>query len=67
MAEERANAFIAQEDVAGASSVTQQDVAVYVATLSRDLKRMAERHDLATLAYLLEIVHLEASRNSGKR
>lgn len=67
MAEERANAFIAREDVADASSVSQQDVAAYVATLARDLKRLVERHDLATLTYLLELVQMEAARNSGKR
>lgn len=67
MAEERANAFIAREDVADASSASQQDVAAYVATLARDLKRMVERHDLMTLTYLLELVQMEASRNSGKR
>jgi hypothetical protein len=67
MAEERANAFIARDDVADASSASQQDVAAYVATLARDLKRLVERHDLATLTYLLELVQMEAARNSGKR
>lgn len=67
MAEERAHTFIAREDVDAAASASQQDVAAYVATLARDLKRLVERHDLATLTYLLELVQLEAVRNSGKR
>lgn len=67
MAKERANAFIAREDVAVASSASQQDVAAYVATLARDLKRMVERHDLATLTYLLELVRMEAEKNRRVR
>ncbi len=66
MADESASAFIARAgDTVSAAS--QEDVAAYVATLARDLKRMVERHDLATLTYLLELVQLEAAKNSGDK
>jgi hypothetical protein len=67
MAEKNAHAFVAREEQPVASAPSQEDVAAYVATLARDLKRMVERHDLATLTYLLELVQMEASRNSPKR
>lgn len=40
-------------------------VASYVAALSSDLATMARRNGLDTLAYLLEMVRLEAESMSG--
>lgn len=67
MADHNAHAYVAREQATEAATASQQEVAAYVATLARDLKRMAERHDLAALAYLLELVQMEAAKNSGKR
>jgi hypothetical protein len=45
----------------------QEEVAAYVASLARELKVLVERHDLAALAYLLDLVRLEAEeRANGK-
>ncbi len=55
------------DDVASTESASQEDVAAYVATLARDLKRLVARHDLATLTYLLEIVQLEAQKTAGRK
>ena len=41
------------------------EVAGYVATLSADLATMARGHGLDALAYLLEMVRLEAENASG--
>lgn len=38
-----------------------EDVAAYVETMARELKGMVERHGLPTLAYLLDLVRLEAA------
>lgn len=44
-----------------------EEVAAYVATLARELKALVERHDLSALAYLLDLVRLEAEeRSNGK-
>jgi len=44
-----------------------EEVAAYVATMARELKVLVERHDLAALAYLLDLVRLEAEeRSNGK-
>jgi hypothetical protein len=49
------------------ASVQSEDVAAYVATLARELKVLVERHDLSALAYLLDLVRLEAEeRADGK-
>ena len=66
MADNSVKGFVAREEVAGAITASQQDVAAYVATLARDLKRMVERHNnLETLTHLLELVELESLRNSN--
>jgi hypothetical protein len=36
------------------------EVAAYVASMARELKVMAVRHDLSVLAYLLDLVRMEA-------
>jgi hypothetical protein len=41
------------------------EVANYVATLSADLATMARGHGLQALAYLLDMVRLEAENASG--
>jgi hypothetical protein len=37
-----------------------EEVAAYVATMARELKTMAAQHDLSVLAYLLDLVRMEA-------
>jgi hypothetical protein len=44
-----------------------EEVAAYVATLARELKVLVERHDLAALAYLLDLVRLEAEERSASK
>jgi hypothetical protein len=45
-----------------------EEVAAYVATMARELKVMAARHDLSVLAYLLDLVRMEAeARAEGGR
>ncbi len=41
-----------------------EQVAIYVADLARQLKQMAERHDMPELAYLLDLVRAEAELKS---
>jgi len=44
-----------------------EQVADYVADLARQLKMLAERHDLPELAYLLDLVRAEAELKSRPR
>ncbi len=41
-----------------------EQVAIYVADLAKQLKQMAERHDMPELAYLLDLVRAEAELKS---
>ncbi|NVO14729.1 MAG: hypothetical protein HXX10_11890 [Rhodoplanes sp.] len=43
---------------------TPQSVAAYIADLTGDLARIARRHGLQTLGYLLEMAHIEAEATS---
>jgi len=43
----------------------EQDAALYMAMMTRDLAKMARSHGFHTLAYLLEIARLEAETISG--
>lgn len=44
-----------------------EDVAAYVASMALELKALVEPHDLHSLAYLLDLVRLEAEeRSEGK-
>lgn len=45
---------------ADTTGVERQEVASYVAALSRDLSEMSRRSGLSTLAYLLDMARLEA-------
>jgi hypothetical protein len=40
------------------------DAALYIAALAGELARIAKRHDLETLAYILDMAKLEADRIS---
>ena len=42
-----------------------EDVAAYVASMARELKAMAEPHDLKPLVYLLDMVRMEAEERAG--
>ncbi len=44
-----------------------EDVADYVETMARELKGMVEPHGMTLLAYLLDLVRLEASRARSAR
>ena len=44
-----------------------EEVAAYVATMARELKVLVERHDLAALAYLLDLVRLEAEERLNEK
>ena len=44
-----------------------EDVAAYVASLALELKAMVEPHDLRSLAYLLDLVRLEAEEQAGRK
>lgn len=44
-----------------ANSSRAEDVADYVETMARELKGMVEPHNMPTLAFLLDLVRLEAS------
>ncbi len=48
----------------GKGQVRPEQVAIYVADLARQLKLMAERHDMPELAYLLDLVRAEAELKS---
>jgi hypothetical protein len=39
---------------------TRRETASYVAAMTADLRQLARRNDLATLAYLLDMARLEA-------
>ena len=52
------------EKVHGNGQVRPEQVAIYVADLARQLKQMAERHDMPELAYLLDLVRAEAELKS---
>ena len=41
-----------------------KDVAAYVETMAQELKGMVEPHNLPTLAYLLDLVRLEAAQRA---
>ena len=43
-----------------------EDVADYVAMMARELKGMVEPHGMSTLAYLLDLVRLEAATQAEK-
>ena len=43
-----------------------EDVADYVATVAQELKGMVEPHGMNTLAYLLDLVRLEAAVQAKK-
>jgi hypothetical protein len=43
---------------------TPQSVAAYIADLTGNLARIARRHGLQTLGYLLDMAHLEAEATS---
>jgi hypothetical protein len=49
----------------GKDQAQPEQVAIYVADLARQLKWMAERHDMPKLAYLLDLVQAEAELKSG--
>ncbi len=42
------------------------DVAVYIASLADELSRLAKRHDLDALAYILDMARLEADQISKR-
>jgi hypothetical protein len=44
-----------------------EDVAAYVASMAEELKLMVEPHDLRSLAYLLDLVRLEAEEQAGRK
>jgi hypothetical protein len=44
-----------------AGKLSAGDVAAYVETIARELKGLVDPHDMSTLAYLLELVRLEAA------
>jgi len=48
----------------GKDHARPEQVAIYVADLARQLKLMAERHDMPELAYLLDLVRAEAELKS---
>jgi hypothetical protein len=48
----------------GKDQARPEHVAIYVADLAKQLKRMAERHDMLELAYLLDLVRAEAELKS---
>ena len=48
----------------GKGHARPEQVAIYVADLARQLKQMAELHDLPELAYLLDLVRAEAELKS---
>ena len=41
-----------------------EDIAAYVETMAQELKGMVEPHNLPTLAYLLDLVRLEAAERA---
>jgi hypothetical protein len=43
-----------------------EEVAAYVATMALELKTLVEPHDLPSLAYLLDLVRLEAEERAGR-
>jgi len=51
---------------ASQDSPAQDDTVAYIARTAGDLKRMAEKHDLPMLAYLIDMVRLEANLHLRK-
>jgi hypothetical protein len=47
------------------SAPEAREVAAYVATLAQELKEMVEPHGMKPLAYLLDLVRLEAEQCAG--
>lgn len=43
-----------------------QSAALYIASLAEELARLAKRHDLDSLAYILEMARLEADQISKR-
>jgi hypothetical protein len=43
------------------------DAALYIASLAEELVRLAKRHDLDALAYILDMARLEADEVSKRR
>jgi hypothetical protein len=44
----------------GAAEITPGDAARYIGEMTAELAQFARRHELATLAYFLEMAHIEA-------
>jgi len=42
------------------------DAALYIASLAEELARLAKRHDLGALAYILDMARLEADQISKR-
>ena len=49
------------------ASPQAEEVAAYVASMAEELKAMVELHDLRPLAYLLDLVRLEAEEQAGRK
>jgi hypothetical protein len=49
------------EGLASIPEIAPLDAARYVGEMTAELARFARRHDLSTLAYFLEMAHIEAS------
>jgi hypothetical protein len=47
--------------------ITPVDAARYVGEMTAELARFARRHDLPTLAYFLEMAHIEAGDEAHRR
>jgi hypothetical protein len=44
-----------------------EEIAAYIAVMTTEMVRMARKHNLGTLAYLLEVARMEAADRSGAR
>ena len=51
----------------GKAGPQAEDVAAYVASMAEELKAMVEPHELRSLAYLLDLVRLEAEEQAGRK
>ena len=51
-------------ETGGGSGASQRDVSDYVAGMALELRTLCKNNDLSYLAYLLEIVFIEASEQS---
>ena len=50
-----------EEDAEGVPEIAPVDAARYTGEMTAELARFARRHGLSTLAYFLEMAHIEAS------